>query len=246
MSYRQAARTAFATGMIGLGVFGLINGDFAQEWRFAPAWIPGHQLLAYASATIILVCGLGLLATRTEALAARALVALFALLVLTLKIPVIVKNPLVEVAWQSMSELLVLLTGAWVLAATERRSMHTAQIVFGLSLIPLGLAHFIYLDLTAPLVPAWLPFHTAWAYFTGAAQIAAGVGVVLGIYARVAASLDAAMLTGFTVLVWIPLLVAAPASRPTWSEFTMSWAVSAGAWMVAASIAKRDSAPVAQ
>lgn len=240
MTYRKAARIAFATGMIVLGIFGLINGDFAQEWKFAPSWIPGHQPLAYASATVMLVCGFGLLAKRTEAVAARILVAFFALLVLVLKIPVIVKNPLVEVAWQSLSELVVLLTGAWALAAKDPRSIRAAQIVFGLSLIPLGLAHFIYLNMTAPLIPAWIPFHTFWAYFTGAAQIAAGVGVVLGIYAQLAASLEAAMLTGFTILVWIPLLIATPTSRPSWSEITMSWAVSAGAWMVAASIGKAN------
>ena len=245
MSYRQAARIAFATGMIGLGIFGLITGDFAQEWKFAPAWIPGHQALAYVSAALMPVCGLGLLVKRTEPLAARILVAFFALLVLALKVPVIVKNPLVEVAWLSMSELLVLLTGAWLLVASDRRGIRAAQIVFGLALIPLGLAHFIYLNMTAPLIPAWIPFHTFWAYFTGAAHIAAGVGVVLGIYAGLAAALEAAMLTGFTVLVWIPLILKTPASIPTWSEFTISWAVSAGAWAVAASLAKKDSSSVA-
>jgi uncharacterized membrane protein len=242
MNYRQAAQKAFASGMIALGVFGLINGDFADEWKFAPAWIPGHLPLAYASAILMLVCGIGLLLRRTEALSARILVAYFALLILALKIPVIVKNPLVEVAWQSMSELVVLLTGAWVLATADKRSIRTAQIVFGLSLIPLGLAHFMYLNMTAPLIPSWIPFHTFWAYFTGAAQIAAGVGVVVGIYAQLAATLEAAMLTAFTVLVWIPLLIATPNSRDSWSEIVISWAVSAGAWVVAASIANKKSA----
>ena len=61
------------------------------------------------------------------------------------------------------------------------RGSHRATGIFGLALIPLGLAHFVYLNLTAPLVPAWLPYHTGWAYLTGAAQIAAGFGVLLGI-----------------------------------------------------------------
>ena len=50
------------------------------------------------------------------------------------------------------------------------------------------------------------------------------------------------MLTAFTVLVWIPAIAAAPSSQAAWSELTISWAVSAGAWVVAASIAKKTHA----
>lgn len=228
--------------MIGLGIFGLINGDFAEVWQFVPASVPGRQIMAYASAAIMLVCGIGLLSKRTDALAARVLFWYLALLVLLLKVPVVVKHPLVEVAWQSMSEIVVVFTGGWVLFAANGRAVRSAQLVFGAALIPLGLAHFVYLNMTAPLVPAWLPYHTGWAYFTGAAQIAAGLGVLLGIYARLAAALEAAMLTAFTVLVWIPAILAAPTSRPSWSELTISWAVSAGAWVVAASIPKKKTA----
>lgn len=226
--------------MLGLGIFGLINGDFAEVWQFVPASVPGRQALAYASAALMLVCGIGLLSKRTEALAARVLFPYFALLVLLLKVPAVVKHPLVEVAWQSMSEIVVVFTGAWVLFAADKRSTRTAQLVFGLALIPFGLAHFVYLELTAPLVPAWLPYHTGWAYLTGAAQIAAGIGVLLGIFARLAASMEAAMLSAFTVLVWIPAIVASPTSRDSWSELTISWAISAGAWVVAASIQKKN------
>jgi uncharacterized membrane protein len=133
----------------------------------------------------------------------------------------------------------VLFTGGWVLFATDKRAVRIAQLVFGAALIPFGLAHFVYLDQTAPLVPAWLPFHTGWAYFTGAAQIAAGFGVLLGIYPRLAAAMEAAMLSAFTGLVWIPAILAAPTKQFVWSEFTISWAISAGAWVVAASMWSR-------
>lgn len=241
MSYKQSAQTAFATGLISLGVVGLIYGDFAEIWQFVPALVPGRQLLAYASAALMLLCGLGLLLKRTESLAARVLFPFIALLVLALKLPPVVKHPLVEVAWQAMSEILVLLAAAWVLAAASQRGVRLAQLLFGFALIPLGLAHFVYLKLTAPLVPAWLPYHTGWAYLTGAAQIAAGLGVLFGIYAGLAAALEAAMLTAFTVLVWIPELIAKPSSQGAWSELTISWAVSAGAWVVAASMARKTS-----
>ncbi len=241
MSYRHGPRLAFATGIIALGVVGLVHGDFDAVWRIVPPSFPGRQPLEYLTAAILLACGTGLLATRSARPAARVLFPLLALVVLLLKIPIVLAAPLVEGSYQSLAEMVVIFSGSWVLFAGEdERATRIAQIVFALALVPLGLAHFVYLQLTAPLVPAWLPWHTGWAYFTGTAQIAAGVAVLIGVYAKLAATLEAAMLSAFTVLVWIPQLVAAPASKGLWSEFTASWAVSAGAWVVAASLTKKS------
>jgi uncharacterized membrane protein len=202
--------------------------------------------MAYASATLMLVCGIGLLSKRTEALAARVLFPYWALVVLLLKIPLIVKHPRVEMTWLTTGMIVVDFTGAWVLFAAGTRAVRIAQLVFGAALIPLGLSHFVYLNLTAPLIPAWIPFHNGWAYFTGAAHIAAGVGVLLGIYPRLAAAMEAAMLSAFTGLVWIPAILATPTAQRVWSEFTISWAISAGAWVVAASFTNRNPSTATQ
>lgn len=232
--------------MIGLGIVGLVYGDFATVWRYAPASLPGRQALAYASAVLMLVCGIGLLLKRTAVLAARVLFPYWALVVLLLKLPLVVQHPFVEMTWLTMAMIVVVLTGAWVLFSTvTHRALRIAQLVFGAALIPIGLSHFFYLNLTAPLVPVWLPFHTGWAYLTGAAHIAAGFGVLLGIYPRLAAAMEAAMLSGFTALVWIPAILATPTMQNVWSEFTISWAISAGAWVVAASIANENLATAA-
>jgi len=222
--------------MIGLGVVGLVFGDFAQVWHSVPAWVPGRRALALASAVLMLACGIGLLSKRTQAPASRALLYFWALAVVLVEVPVVVKHPLNEVAWQGLAHLTVLLTGAWMLFTTVERAVRIARLLFGLALIPIGLAHFVYLELTAPLVPAWLPYHVFWAYFTGAAQLAAAVAVLLGIYARLAAALQAVLLATFTFLVWPPLMLAAPTKAGLWSEFTISWAMTAAAWVVAASI----------
>jgi hypothetical protein len=100
-------------------------------------------------------------------------------------------------------------------------------------MIPFGVAHFAYVKQTAALVPAWLPWHVGWAYFFGCSFIAAGVAVLIGVCARLAAALSALQLGMFTLLVWVPIVAAGTKNPFLWSETVISCALSAAAWVVA-------------
>jgi uncharacterized membrane protein len=203
-----------------------------------PQSFPARAALVYLSAGISLLAGLGLLWRRTALIAARVLLGAFLLWLIAFRLPVVFRAPTDSGAWWAVGDTAAMSAAAWVLFerlrfATGDRGLRIARVLYGFGLIPIGAAHFTFLDRTVSLVPAWLPWHTAWAYFTGAAFIAAGLGVLTGVCARLAATLSTLEMGLFILLVWVPIIVAGHASASDWTETVGSWVLMAAAWMVA-------------
>ena len=97
-----------------------------------------------------------------------------------------------------------------------------------------GLAHFLYLGFTASMVPAWLPGgQKFWAAFTGVAHLAAGIALLAGVKARLAAILLTVMFAVFGVLVHLPLLIAGPHNHLNWVMNAINLALTGAAWAMA-------------
>ncbi len=245
----SAGHALFAAVLIWLGAMGLRKGDFVQIWQPVPKWVPAREALAYLCGLISLGSGIALLWQRTAAVAARVILVSLLVWLVVLRLPFLFfQTPLVLVAWTCGSTA-VMVAGAWVLniwfaGARDRErlgpvagaaGLRIARVLYGLSLIPFGLAHFLYLDATTVLIPGWLPGHVAWAYFTGAAFIAAGLAVITGMGARWAAVLSTAQFGLFGLIVWVPRVLKGGINDFQWGEFVVTFALMAGAWVVAES-----------
>jgi len=239
----------------GLAILSLVYGNFAPISEPFPPLLPLREVWAYGSGVILLAASAGLLFART-ALVSAITIGLYASVWAVARARAILLKPLIIGTWYGFGEALGPLIGAWILYAVLRRqydaplvtamtgdrALHVARILFGAACVVYGAAHFGYATFTATMVPAWLPGRVGLAYLTGAGHAAAGVGLVVGILPRMAATLEAIMMSLFGVLVWLPSFFAqpapewAPSRQIQWSETFLTFLLAASAWIVAASL----------
>lgn len=240
-------QAVFAVALAGLGVLSLVSGDFAYIWQPVPPWVPGRPVLAYASGALLLGCGAGLLWPRTRARASLVLTIYGLASMLLLHVPRIAMQPQKEVLWFGLGEIATIVAGAWLLFEYEppapasgwrrvvagERGARLARWLFAVALVPFGLSHFVYAEVTAKMVPSWLPGHVGWAYLTGAGHIAAALAILLGILPRLAATLEAVMVSTFVLTVHVPGLLGAPGDRGQWTELFVACFIGGAALLFA-------------
>jgi uncharacterized membrane protein len=246
----------FAIALASVAVLTLSYGDFVPMGQAFPAWIPWRETWIYGSALLVLATSIGLCFPRTALPSALTICAYQSLWAVICALPILSK-PLGVGAWYGFCEALAPLIGAWILYAMLRwqsgglrmpiaveRAVRVAQILFGLSCVFYGWSHFAFADYTAGMVPSWLPGRLGLAYFTGLGHVAAGIGIAVRILPRLAATLEAIMMSLFGLLVWVPSFFAQPrpdwATPPQnqWSELVVSLVLAATAWLVAASLSR--------
>lgn len=249
MSWKSSlGRLLLGLGIAGVGVVGLKYGDFVRAWQPVPTDLPFHGLMAAGSALLLLVSGAGLLVRPATGIAALVLCLFLLSWIVVLHGPLIAAHPNIIASWGHPASVLAVAAGCLVLWTTQPilgggrldsqvvrgRLRFTGRLLFALALLGFGIGHLAYASNLASLVPASLPLKTGIVYFTGCAHIAAGLALVFGIFSSLAATLEAAMLMSFVLLVDLPRLITGRVHGPPWALFFETALVGA-AWIVAGS-----------
>jgi uncharacterized membrane protein YphA (DoxX/SURF4 family) len=238
----------FGLGLIAMALVWLKWGDFTPG-QSVPALIRGSATAAELIAALTLIAGVGIEWRKSAAWSAAAIVVYYVLgVVIIMDGPGFVDGYSEYGSYSNVAEQLAIAAAALLIYAAfakieairAARLTRIARLTFGVCAVLFGGAHFFYIELTAPLIPKWLPpSQFFWAYATGIAQIAAGLAILTGIQARLAAILLTIMYISFTLLVHIPIVLADPSNFYSWTENALNLALIGAAWVVADSLPRR-------
>ncbi|HEX6736634.1 MAG TPA: DoxX family membrane protein [Vicinamibacteria bacterium] len=216
--------------VLGSGVLQLAAGEFV---RLVPA-VPGRPQpggpAAYLAGALLVALGIAIVSGRLARWAALLLAALIAGNLLFRSVPLIVVNPVVDHPWlrgfmyTNPLKQLALIGGALIvlsrlpneprlplLLPRGPRWEAVAAVFLAAFLAVCGFQHFWYRDFVDTIVPSWIPpGQRFWTYFTGAALLAGGVGILVAATARLAPLLSAGMIFLWVFLVHIPRALAGP------------------------------------
>src|SRR5580700_1133790 len=155
----------YGLGLIALALVCLAWADF-DPGQPVPKSFPERTALAYAAAAFMLVAGAAVEWRRTAAWGAAALAAYYALIVVILMNGRLVLAHYAEFGtYSGAAEQLAIAAGGLIVYAANakidatlaERLTRLGQLAFGVCALLFGGAHFFYMNLTAPLVPKWLP-----------------------------------------------------------------------------------------
>lgn len=243
------SRLLFAASMVALGITGLVNGDFALTWQQVPfQHLPGYTAIAYACAILELALGIGLLFQRTLTLTCRILFPYMLLWLVLQEIPAVVQAPLDLSSWGAGNEIAVITVGAWCLFAAHAGAWEMQHLKFAVGSRGIRAARWL-LVVALPFIGQevivdamkygdkvmqpwlqWLPHPMAWACLTGVGSFAACLGLLFGVWPRLAAVMEAAMLGLVSVAYWAPDLYT---GRTATTALIISFLITAGVWLAA-------------
>lgn len=255
----QPGRIIFALGIIALGVLQFFTGDYILgrppelTWPVWAAAMPGKQVWAYLSGSLVIIAGLAIILNKKARLAAIFIGVMF------LAYSFLMRHLTAMSDTGNGFKSLALGGGAFIVADSfaekekpgPRSSLVNNYLVFtGCLFISLfffwgGIAHFKFDDFVINFIPSYIPVRTFWTYFCGIALLAAASGLIF-IRTRMLASL----FSGLMILLWffllhIPRTVQAPQDFKEWMGVFESFSFS-GILFVLAGLSSKEKIRPAQ
>jgi hypothetical protein len=245
----KQGRWLFAIAILAFGAENLIVARFGQAVVPVIPWAT-RPIFAYLIGAALLAAGLSIAANLQPRLAAILLGILFLICLVAFPLRNAIASPLDlglrTLVFEILSMSGAALTLAGTLPAMKRFSqpvenaMHalitSGPYLFAISSVIFGIDHFFILQFIASLVPTWIPGSGLfWAYFTGAAFVAAGIGLATNWMARWAGALLGVMFLLWFLCLHAPRVMSFPRSHNPneWSSAFIALGMCGGSWICA-------------
>ena len=185
-----------------------------------PSWIPWHLFWVYLVGVALIASALSIVTQKHSVLAASLLSAMLFSFVLLISVPNLIASPRDRFVLAVLLRDLSFSGGALACAlaqATEwpkrwsSRVTTLVRFVLGVTSLVFGIEHFLHPEFVPvvplrQLTPSWIPAHSFLAYVTGAALLAAGLCLVFGWKARLAAAWLGIISFVMVLLVYLPIM----------------------------------------
>ena len=228
---RQAATQARAWDkLLALTPLAAFGAEHLTIARFistmVPSFIPWHMFWAYFVGCALITAALSIASNVQMRLACTLLGLMFFVFVATMHIPGIVADPKNLLTWALALRDFSFGAGAWALAGSLNKQVRSpsavVMITVGRFVIATAVLYFAVLHFLHPavlpgvpdakLTPVWMPGRFVLAYATGAVLAVAGVFILLGTRARMAATYLGAWILLLVALIYVPMAIAIPSS----------------------------------
>jgi hypothetical protein len=233
-------------GRIFFGAASVLYGVVLLIWHDLGAWegmpipkLPFGDVIADLVAIALILGGVMMMISRTAH--HGSILSGFVFIIFSIAaLPPVIAHPLSYPPYIGFFEIFSLVWGAVALyaitgpvaaAATLGR---VTRLLLGVCTVSFATAQMYFLKYTASLVPAWIPpGQMFWAVLTTVAFGLAAIAMLINVKARLALYLTALMIALFGILVWIPIVIAAPQKHFNWGEFAVTMLIAGASCVVA-------------
>jgi uncharacterized membrane protein YphA (DoxX/SURF4 family) len=228
----RVGRILYAIAMAEFAIQGLVHG-FMRGPALGPPFSPVRPFWGDFTAMVLIIAAIGIVAGKQTRCVAILLAITLLLRALLVYAPRIAVNPHDPGPWTSGFEILAICGAALVISGF---GLGLGRWLFAIPLVVFGAQHFLYAKFVATLVPSWIPAHLFWAYFVGAAFVAAALSIAIGKYARLAAMLLGLMFILWVLVLHFPRVAASLHDGNEWTSAFVALAMGGGSWVLAGTV----------
>jgi uncharacterized membrane protein YphA (DoxX/SURF4 family) len=244
-----ASRVCIAVALIGFGVQQFhFTGDLAGI-ELLPPWLLTHASSAWPVGILLIAGAINIALTRRARVVSIVLAFLFLVSLLLFDQSSFAQMGQDIGQRTRVFEMITISAGFLILAASlpagnwSSDRAHSAiriaglvgRLCFAVSMAVFGWSHIVIPKFIASLIPAWMPAHLFFAYFTACVFFAAALALVTGFLLRPASFALGLMLFLWVITLHAPRVAAAMHNRDEWNSLFVALIISGFSFVLAAS-----------